>query len=137
MKSRLPNAEEIAELVAFLPRLYAPGFMPVQRWEGGTRDADGVLTLPWPEYDPVVEDFFKRAGADCWLDYEYQPEAAWQMLRTPELVESASLEQIKTMLTYCTRGERFADGHWAEMIEEGHIRRLLVRLEQLGATADA
>jgi hypothetical protein len=36
--------------------------------------------------------------------------------------------EIKTMLTFCLRGERFADGHWGEMIEAGHIRRLLERL---------
>ncbi len=121
----------MARLVAFLPKLYAPGFTPVASWSGGTRDETGVWTLPWPEYDPVVVDFFRLAGDECWCDYQYSPEVAWQMLRTPGLVGSASLEQIKTMLTFCTRGERFADGHWAEMIEEGHVRRLLLRLQQL------
>ena len=32
------------------------------------------------------------------------------------------------MLTFCVRGECFSDGHWAEMIEKGYIRRLLERL---------
>ena len=39
--------------------------------------------------------------------------------------------QIKTMLTYCVRGERFGDGHWAAMIEGGHVRRLLERLTEM------
>lgn len=131
MASRLPEREEIAGLVAFLPRLYAPGFAPVERWNGGTRDESGIWTLPWSEYSPVVTEFFTLAAADCWSDFEYDPEAAYRMLRTPGLVETASLEQIKTMLTFCRRGERFSDGHWADMIEAGHIRRLLTRLERL------
>ena len=32
------------------------------------------------------------------------------------------------MLTFCVRGERFSDGHWAEMIEVGYIGFLLERL---------
>ena len=89
------------------------------------------MTLPWPEYAPEVTEFFRLAASDCWSDYGYTPEVAWRMLRTAGLVESASLEQIKTMLTFCVRGERFADGHWADMIEQNQIRRLLLRLQQL------
>ena len=45
-KSRLPTSNEIAELVAFLPRLYAEGFEPVECWMGGGQDENGVYTLP-------------------------------------------------------------------------------------------
>jgi len=53
------------------------------------------------------------------------------MLKDEELIKAASLSQIKTMLTFCLRGERFSDGHWAQMIEEGCIQRLLERLNQI------
>jgi hypothetical protein len=33
------------------------------------------------------------------------------------------------------RGERFADGHWAEMIEKGFIRNILERIDQLSLEA--
>ncbi len=65
------------------------------------------------------------------------------MLENEDIVKTASLAQVKTMLTYCVRGERFCEGHWAAMIEQGHIRRLLERLLELrpvdaqqGAPAD-
>jgi hypothetical protein len=131
LTARLPDFGEIEQLVAYLPRLYADGFEPVLRWHGGTRNADGVLQLPYPEYDPLVEEFFRQLGAECWLDYDYDPETAWRTLRAEDQVARATLEQIKSMLTFCLRGERFADGHWEQMIKEGHIRRLLTRLEQL------
>lgn len=135
MKSRLPTLHEIDELLAFLPRLYAEGFSPVRRWHGGTARPDGVIMMPWPEYDEVVEAFYGSAARECWLDYGYNPTVAQAMLQDQVLVAAASLDQIKTMLTYCVRGERFCDGHWEAMIELGHIRRLLERLRELRGTA--
>jgi len=132
MKTPMPTSQDIEELVAFLPRLYADGFVPVIRWRGGTPNEDGVLTMPWPEYDEVVEQFFRAASRECWRNYGYSPGEAARMLATEGLIEAADLAQIKTMLTYCVRGERFCDGHWGAMIEEGYIRRLLQRLAELG-----
>ncbi len=126
-----PTRAQIEELVAYLPRLYAEGFEPVLRWHGGKPDAKGVWTLPYPQYNPVVEDFYRLATR--WLDYGYNPEEAAHMLATEGFVQNATFAQIKTMLTYCIRGEHFSDGHWAEMIERGHIRRLLERLAQLAS----
>jgi hypothetical protein len=131
MVTRQPTSDEIAQLVAYLPRLYATDFQPVVRWNGGTRNQDGTIQMPWPVYDPLTIEFFRLLGTDCWLDYGYDPLAASQMLKADDLVEQASLEQIKTMLTFCVRGERFADGHWEEMIARGYIHRLLTRLKEL------
>jgi hypothetical protein len=39
------------------------------------------------------------------------------------------------MLTFCVRGERFCDGHWAEMVKAGRIGAILRRLEQLRSKA--
>jgi len=134
MKTRLPTSQEIEELVAFLPRLYAEGFKPVKRWKGGTKGKDGVITMPWPEYNKVVDDFFRVAASEWWCGYDYRPEEAGRMLENQDVVKTASLAQIKAMLTYCVRGERFCDGHWATMIEGGYIRGLLERLAKFGST---
>jgi len=129
--SQLPTVQEIEKLTAFLPRLYSEGFSPVQSWEGGEKRNDGSFTLPYPNYNPVVEEFFRLVSSGGWLDYEYNPEQAHQMLKDENAIKTASLAQIKTMLTFCVRGERFSDGHWAQMIEEGYIRRLLERLNEI------
>ena len=131
METRNPTYQEMQALVAFLPRLYAEGFKPVVRWHGGDRGQDGVIHLPYPEYDPLVEDFYRLVASECWLDFGYNPEEAARMIRDEEFVRSASLSQIKTMLTFCLRGERFSDGHWAEMIKGGYIRNILERIDQL------
>jgi hypothetical protein len=129
-KTSLLTLHDIEELTAYLPRLYAEGFSPIIKWEGGEKLKDGSFTMPYPSYNPLVEEFF-RYVASSWLDYEYDPEQAYQMLKDEHAINTASLAQIKTMLTFCVRGERFSDGHWAAMIEKGYIRRVLERLNQI------
>ncbi len=131
MKTRLPTTQEIEELISFLPRLYAAGFTPIKRWGGGTKDENGVITIPWPEYEKIVEEFFRVASRDFWIDYAYRSEDAGRMIENDDFIKAADLAQVKTMLTFCVRGERFCDGHWGAMIERGHIRRLLQRLAEL------
>jgi hypothetical protein len=132
-KTPLPTLQQIEELTAYLPRLYVEGFSPVIQWYGG-KQGDGTFTLPYPEYDPLVNEFFSVAANECWRDYEYDIDRAYQMLKDENLVKTASLDQIKSMLTFCVRGERFSDGHWGEMIEKGFIRRLLERLNEIKGT---
>lgn len=130
-KTRLPTLQEIEELTAYLPRLYGEGFSPVVKWEGGERQKDGSITLPYPQYDSLVEEFFRVAANEFWLDYQYSPEEAGKMIRDENFIKTASLPQIKTMLTFCVRGERFSDGHWEQTIQQGYIRRLLERLNEI------
>ncbi|MCW5859743.1 MAG: hypothetical protein KIS63_15700, partial [Caldilineales bacterium] len=130
MKSRPPTSQEIDALLASLPLFSADGFEPVARWAGG-ETSDGAMTMPWPQYNPAVEAFMRAAGQEAWRDEGYDPQKAARMLQDADLVGRASWDEIKTMLTFCVRGERFSDGHWAAMIEQGHLRRLLERLRQL------
>lgn len=130
MNPRPPTLQEIDALLAFLPIFSAEGFEPVERWRGG-ETACGMMTPPWPQYTPAVEAFMRAAGQEQWRDDAYQPGQAAQMLQDADAVSRASLDEVKTMLTYCVRGERFSDGHWAAMIGQGHIRRLLERLRLL------
>lgn len=129
--TRPPTPEEIAELVAFLPRLETEGMPPIKCWHGGPNAAEGTFTFPWPEYQAVVSAFFAAVSNECWLDYAYDANRAAALLADAEAVRNASLDEIKTMLTYCLRGERFCDGHWGILIENGAIRRLLQRLQVL------
>ena len=132
LKTRSPTLEEINELVEFLSRLYQKEFSSVKKWHGGDKDEDGVITMPYPEYEPVVSEFFEIASSECWTDYDYLSRSAGQMLGDEDAVRTADLDQIKTMLTFCVRGERFCTGHWAAVIENGHVRKLLQRLEEIG-----
>jgi len=130
--SREPTLDEIKELTAFLPILYRPGFSPVETWEGG-KQVDGTITLPYPKYAPEVEEFYRTASQEQWFDTNYSPENAYKKIKNPIEIQSASLSEVKSMLTFCIRGERFSDGHWGEMIEKGIVRALLERLIKIGS----
>lgn len=136
MNALLPTPENIETLIAYLPALEAPGFEPVQGYGGGTVDAADCMTASWPIYDPLVREFMHAAAQPCWCDYAYKPVESGAMLRCPEVIDRADLLQIKTMLTYCVRGERFCDGLWGGVVGNGTVQRLLRRLDELRVAGD-
>lgn len=124
------SSEDIDALLEFLPRFEQPG-RAFTKWSETLKNADGSLSLPSPEYDEDVQEFFRTVALRGWLDYGYKPEEAARMLADVESVERAGVEQVKTMLTYCLRGERFCDGHWESLLHGGQIVALLRRLKTL------
>ena len=134
MKSRRtansqPTARDIQALVAYLPKLYRHGLTPITQWL--TETEDGVLILPWPEYDERVVRFIDLIESQgCWL-CDYDPEETERMLMDKAGVGNATIPEIRRMLTLVVRGERFCSGWWSSMIEDGHVRRLLQRLAEI------
>jgi len=128
MKTQEPTSQEIEELVAFMPQLYAEGFTPIKQWQGGTDGPEGTSSFHMAEYNELVKEFFRLAASPCWQDRDYLSKKAGHMLRDQNLIKKASLDQIKTMLTFCVREERFCEGHWAAVIKAGYIRQILERL---------
>ncbi|MBC7930563.1 MAG: hypothetical protein H7Z38_08335 [Rubrivivax sp.] len=122
--------EDIDALLDFLPQFEKPG-RTFAKWGEVEKNADGSIGFPFPVYDDDVEEFFSRVGQHGWLDYGYKPEAAARMLEDSEFIERASLEQVKTMLTFCVRGERFCDGHWEWLLTGGQLVALLRRLKAI------
>ena len=135
MKKAPITQKQIDELLCFLPKFSEPGPELEPQWDGLDQDPKaGVFFLPYPTYPPEVEEFFERAGQPWWCDFKYNPAIAGEMVHSDEAIASASLAQIKTMLTFCVRGERFCDGLWGAMIREGRIGAILRRLQQLRDT---
>jgi len=122
-----PTRRDVEELLAFLPIFDQEGFQPIIRWRGGASEG----TCAWPEYDPNVERFFLEVAEEYWCDHGYGPPDISQMIRDEGRVAQADLAEIKSMLTWCVRGERFCDGHWGGVIDEGLVQRVLRRLAKL------
>jgi hypothetical protein len=62
------------------------------------------------------------------MDRYYSPDEAVELFKDEQRISSATLPEIKVMLTYFVRGERFNDGHWGALIEAGLLKKILVRL---------
>ena len=131
MDGALPTPAQIDALLAYLPLFKAWEGHFVQRWAGGEIREDGVMTAPYPVYADEVLAFFTRAGQPPWCDYGYVPAEAARMLEDDALIARATLAQVRTMLTYCVRGERFGDGFWGTVLERGRVTALLRRLAVL------
>lgn len=131
MSDSLPTAADIDELLACVPGLQQPGVKYIETWEGGETDAAGVMHVPYPRYTPQVQSFFRLAARECWADYDYDPATAREMVRDDAFIASATLANVKTMLTFMVRGERFCDGHWGAMLSEGRVQAVLQRLKQI------
>lgn len=128
LQNRAYLLQKIDELLRYLPQLNTPSRSFILRWAGGETLPDGSMQMHYPVYADDVVEFFGVAGQRFWSDYRYDPREAGRMLQDDGLIVRADLAQIKTMLTYCVRGERFCDGHWAAMLESGRVAALLQRL---------
>jgi hypothetical protein len=131
MKAEPITRAQIDELLRFLPLFDVPERTYFAEWAGGEKSADGTVTMPYPVYPEDVVQFYWIAGQPCWSDYGYEPREAARMLADEAFIRRATLDEVKTMLTYCVRGERFSDGHWGAMLESGKVVALLKRLRVL------
>lgn len=126
-----PTLSDIFRLVTCGKRILQSGDGANPRWHQMQEQADGTLNWPWPEYPATMEEFVQEASRNCWSDRSYEPNHTAQMINDAEFVASASLPQLRTMITYFVRGEKFCDGHWAGMFRDGHVGRLIKRMREL------
>jgi hypothetical protein len=127
------NTEAIENINALLP--FLPEFSQTEKdfvkWRSATPRADGINTLPYPDYAPIVDQFRQLVSQELWCDDQYQMAEVGAMLDDETAIAIASLDQIKSMLTYFVRGERFCDGLQNRLIHEGAIAAILRRLQVL------
>ena len=81
-------------------------------------------------YHPSVIKFFEIASQEHWKDYQYVDNFSEKMIE-PGKIEEASINQIKTIITWCDRTERFVEGHWEDVIKNDIIKRVLSRLKKI------
>ena len=116
---RLPDGAAIAALAALGSLLPA----------AGTRSPTGPHGHP--PYPPQLVAFFTAASDPAWSVQAYDPPFVGRCLRSPGALEASDLAGLCLMLTWMVRGERFCDGHWGAMLEQGHLQRWLARLARL------
>ena len=131
MKQGAITRAKIEELLRFLPLFDRPGREFIKEWRGGETVAPNTVTMHHPVYCDDVVEFFGLLAQDCWSDYGYKPAQAREMLEDEAFIAAASPDEIKTLLTYCVRAERFADGAWGALLGSGKIVALLRRLDAL------
>jgi len=118
--------KKIKELTDFLPLLYDKNIKLSKSPGRGKTD----LLCGFYDYHPTVNTFFELASQEHWKDSQYVDNFSEKMIE-PGKIEEASINQLKTIITWCDRTERFFEGHWEYVIENDIIKRVLKRLIQL------
>jgi NDP-sugar pyrophosphorylase family protein len=120
--------KEIKELTDFLPLIYDNKIELSKPYRNA--DMSDMISGGFYKYHPSVLTFFELASQDHWKDYQYVDNFSEKMIE-PGKIEEASINQLKTIITWCDRMERFFEGHWEYVIENDIIKRVLKRLIQL------
>lgn len=119
-------------LVAFIPEIEA---------------LDSEQVTIWPEQDPVYDEQGRRhitinyryhPGVDRLLDamipmadHPYDKDLCERLVRNEGALAGASLAEIRQVMTWMVRGERFCWGHFGDVVSDGTALRVLRRLEKL------
>ena len=128
MKDGIPSKTDIKELTNFLPLLYDKNIELCKPYPNA--DMSDIISGTFYKYHPYVLRFFELVSQEHWKDYKYVDNFSEKMIE-PGKIEEASINQLKTILTWCDRTERFFEGHWEYVIEIDIIKRVLKRLIQL------
>ena len=127
----IPDRARVAELLAFLPGFSAPG-RDFFRHDKSIGPAEGEVSIwPHPTYDDDVVAFFMRIGVEPWVDPHYRSRRPERLMGRPDLLANAGYADVRAVLNYCARGERFCDGYWAEVLRQGVVQAALARLDVL------
>ena len=112
---------------------FSEEFQPVKEWLGDEEVEERTFTFPFPQYDRTVNEFFEIIWRRFWQE-DFDPKEVRGILKDPKQIQDINLEQIKRILNYFARGERFCDGLKASAFEGGHIRTLLEILAEIRKT---
>lgn len=131
-ENRGPTLADLATVAAMVAEIEAIMTRPAE-WSGGERGADGSMQVPFVTYAPAVERLLRAIyehNLIVTFDWtSWQAEA--QPFLDPATANAASVEEVRRLLTLHVRKERFVEGHFAEMVSNGHIGVLLRRLGTL------
>jgi len=114
-------------LVAFIP-LFERTDLKACSWSV-ERQGD-LIVYRRPEYTDEIHGFFNLL-VPPFIDTDYMSSPVLSWLEDPNFMEAATVEQLRTVLTWLARGERLCDGFWDEQIGNGNLVKALRRLQAL------
>jgi ADP-ribosyl-[dinitrogen reductase] hydrolase len=126
-EARLPNIHNINNLIEYLPYFKdnKSNFFEL---------VNKPPQLPFYSYSEMVMAFYKSLYDENmikmfnWSDWSAE---AKKYINDPSILEKADLPTIQKLFTTIIRADRFSEGLLGDMIDDGVILNLLVRLEQI------
>jgi hypothetical protein len=135
-----PLADRLAGLAAWEGPLASPT-LRIGRWISSEPDANGVIQMPYYDYDPVILRFAREVSALGWV-YPFDwmtwagTPAAQRLFRDPALVAELDADDLGRLLTTIIRADRFTEGSIAAAAERGALLAIARRAGVLLAALD-
>ena len=80
------------------------------------------------EHSKEVASFARYITSSSWRLHSYTPEDNQDIL---DNIESATLNEVRSVLTCFSRSERFCDGAWVSSIEAGTLEPVMNRVQEI------
>jgi len=124
----MPTQEQIDAILPFLNPFTAEGFT-VGTWHNPPEQ------IPFFECCAVVSEFHQALYDNDWItpsfDWGEWQETAREYIENPGKIRLADVSTIQKLFTTHVRQDRFCEGHFAAIFENGHIVALLQRLREI------
>ena len=82
----------------------------------------------YPAYPKVVSELMKSLSEGKWGNKGYDPRKTKEQI---ENIDSADMNICTSILTSCSRGERFSDGHWKNVLQSDIFDKVIARAKEL------
>lgn len=123
----VPKQEQIEKITSFLEN-----FEDTQQiFMENKKDNRGLTQKNSYEYRKDVKEFFTLLQEREWDYLDYLSPEIREFIKNPDKIQFATLKQIKGILTYCLKGERYVEGHRNVMLKRGVVQAALKRLKNL------
>ena len=101
-------------------------------WKSSTWESEELMTMGYPIYDRKLTEFISEVYKSNLLATNYTDYLDGDLSQlTVEKIKGADIEELKAILTYYIRAERFCEGTWADAAENKIFLHILYRLKEL------
>ncbi|MFO1148128.1 MAG: DUF6508 domain-containing protein [Alsobacter sp.] len=128
--------KQLIGLAAFLSILTAPDFS-FGTWQDSVQLAHGNWMLPYFAFSAEAKRFFDATYDLDWVDLDFdwmawsKTEEARSLLADYRLIETATVEQLRKLLTMRVRMDRYCEGSLAGDFESGLLLAIVKRASAL------
>lgn len=119
----------IDELLAFQKVFANRDYRPVVRESGAVDLDEDTFAVRPTQVTQEVENFFAVISQPWWQAGGYGNDR--EILENPKRLAVATLEEVRSALLFCQRGQHFNDGFWDEVFERHWPQALLARLADI------
>ena len=91
----------------------------------GIKWSDNEGEFAYPNYTNEVLSFINILSVKFWEDTNYTQKPVTDWLQNPMKLETLSIDELKSVITYILRQERFCEGFWLSTFEKGYFKFIL------------